>query len=202
MGYAHGHRWTEDEITQNILKVACSLNIDRMPSASEMNTVMGDSSLSNAVRRNGGFYKWAKRMELEVKNSETQTGKGFEEMAIRLLNEKNYNVQRMTTKYPFDILVNDKISIDVKAANPYISKGNRLHTVGINKKYATCDLYLIFALDEDENIERTFIIPGCDLKVTSMNFGKDSMYNTYLDRWDLLKEYDDFYKNLASVGRA
>lgn len=202
MGYAYGHRWTEDEIVRNILKVTSSLSIDRMPSASEMNIVIGDSSLSNAVRRNGGFYKWADKMELEIKNCETTTGKGCEILAKALIENLNYKVKKMSTKYPFDLLVNDKIRIDVKGSNPHISRGSRVHTVGINKKYATCDLYLIFALDEYENIERTFIIPGCDLRVTSMNFGKDSIYNIYLNRWDLFKKYNDFYNNLASLGGA
>lgn len=106
----------------------------------------------------------------------------------------------MGVKYPFDFLINNTIRIDVKAAKAYMSRGNRCHTIGINKKYATCDLYLIFALDEVENIERTFIIPGCDLRVTSMNFGKDSKYDKYINRWDLLEKYDNFYNNLALAG--
>lgn len=202
MGYAHGHRWTEDEIAQSILEVTYSLNIDRMPSASEVSAVLGDTSLNNAIRRNGGFYKWANKMGLEVKECETTTGKGYEVIAKNLIENLNYKVEKMSTKYPFDLLVNDKIRIDVKVCSPYISRGSRVHTVGINKKYATCDLYLIFALDEDKNIERTFIIPGCDLRVTSMNFGKDSIYNIYLDRWDLLKKYNDFYNNLASMAKS
>lgn len=119
-------------------------------------------------------------------------------MAKELIENMDYMTEQMSCKYPFDLLVNDKIRIDVKAAKAYISRGSRCHTVGINKRYAACDLYLIFALDKDENIERTFVIPGCDLRVTSMNFGKNSIYNIYLDRWDLLKKYDDFYNNLAS----
>jgi len=197
MGYTHGIVWNDRRIKEEIFKVMKALNINRMPSKTEIELVMEETSLVSAMGHRGGIYVWADKLGLEVKRSETQTGKGFEEVAIKLLQDRNYNVQRMTTRYPFDILVNGKISIDVKVAKAYMSRGSRCHTIGINKKYAACDLYLIFALDEDGNIERTFIIPGCDLKITSMNFGKNSIYNIYLDKWDYLKKYDDFYKNLA-----
>ncbi|MCB2310675.1 hypothetical protein LGL55_06000 [Clostridium tagluense] len=202
MGYVKGIKWNEDLIESKIYEVMRLLGIDRMPSTAETELILRDSSLSNKIAKTGGFNKWADRLGIEVKRSETQLGHKFEGKAKELIENLGYTTKQMSCKYPFDILVNDKISIDVKSAKVYLSHGSRVHTVGINKKYATCDIYLIFALDEDENIERTFIIPGCDLKVTSMNFGKDSIYNAYLDRWDLLKKYDDFYNNLASVGGA
>lgn len=120
-------------------------------------------------------------------------------MAVNILKNKNYSVKRMSTKCHFDLLINECIRIDVKASKPYLLKGSRIHTVGINKKYATCDLYLIFALDEKNNPERTFIIPGCNLKVRTLSFGKNSTYNIYLDKWDLLKIYDEFYSNLQYI---
>lgn len=199
MGYTHGAIWDDKSIENAVFKVMKALNINRMPSKTEIELIMGGIPLVSAIGHRGGLYAWAGKLGLEVKISETQTGKGFEEVAIKLLQDKNYNAQRMTTRYPFDVLVNDKISVDVKVARAYMSRGNRCHTVGINKRYATCDLYLIFALDEAEKIERTFIIPGCDLKVTSMNFGRVSKYDKYINRRDLFKKYDNFYNNLAST---
>lgn len=197
MGYVHGIRWSDELIENKIHEVMRVLGIDRMPSASETELILRDSSLSNKIAKTGGFNKWANKLGIKVKKSETQLGNKFEGRAKELIENMGYTADRMSCKYPFDILVNGKISIDVKSAKAYISHGSRVHTVGINKKYATCDLYLIFALDEDENIEKTFIIPGCDLKVTSMNFGESSIYNIYLDKWDYLKKYDNFYRNLA-----
>ncbi|MBZ9633168.1 hypothetical protein [Clostridium sp. FP1] len=200
MGYTHGVKWSNELIENKIYEVMRILDIDRMPSASEAELIIRDSSLSNKIAKTGGFIKWADKLGLEIKESETQLGNKFEGKAKELIENMGYMTERMSCKYPFDILVNSKIRIDVKSARPYMLKDNRVHTVGINKKYATCDLYLIFALDENENIERTFIVPGCDLKVTSMNFGQHSIYNIYLDRWDLFKRYDNFYNNLASLG--
>lgn len=198
MGYSHGFKWTNEIIENKIYEVMNILGINRMPSASEIKCILKDSSLSNKIAKTGGFTKWADKLGLKTKKSETQLGNKFENKAKEIIESKGYKVELMNYKYPFDLLVNDAIRIDVKSAKAYLSQGSRCHTVGINKKYATCDLYLIFALDEYENIERTFIMPGCDLRVTSMSFGKDSIYNAYINRWDLFKKYDDFYNNLAS----
>lgn len=184
-------------IEREIKRVANTLSIDRMPSASEMDMVTGSSSLSNKVSKTGGFYSWASKLNLKVKNSETQTGKGFETVAVKMILDKGYEVKRMTTKYPFDLLVNNNISIDVKVGRRHCIGNSRLYTIGINKKYATCDLYMIFALNEEEKVEKLLIIPGNELKVTTMNFGKHSIYDKYIDRWDYIEKYDKFYKQLA-----
>jgi hypothetical protein len=197
MGYTYGVRWNNDLIENEIRKVISALNIDRMPSNEEIILVNKNSKLSNAIRRNGGFYNWASILGLQVKNCETKTGKEFEEIAKDLLIQQGYRVEKMSTKYPYDLLVNEHIRIDVKAARAHIIKNTRWHTVGLNKKYATCDLYLIFALSETDAIEKMFIIPGTDLKLTSLNFGANSKYDKYLNRWDLLEKYDRFYKQLA-----
>jgi len=197
MGYTVGIRWNDEEIKKQIFITMDALNIKRMPSASEIKIVQGNGTLSNAIRRNGGFYKWSDNLGLEVENCETQTGKGYEMIAANMIENKGYKVARMTTKYPFDLLVNDNISIDVKVAKQYENRGSLMHTVGINKKYATCDLYLIFLLDISGNLERTLIIPGNELKHTSLNLGKDSIYNKYIDRWDYLDKFNNFYAQLA-----
>lgn len=197
MGYTHGTHWDDEKIKSEIYKVMNALNITRMPSKTEIELVTGKTSLVSIIGHKGGLYKYAKKLNLEVKRSETQTGKGFEVIAIDMIVNKGYEVKRMTTKYPFDLLVNNNISVDVKAARSYINNGSRVHTVGINKKYSTCDIYIIFLLDKADEIERTLIIPGNELKLTSLNLGKDSKYNKYIDRWDLIERYDKFYKQLA-----
>jgi hypothetical protein len=199
MGYTNGERWTEDKIKSEILKVVKVLNLERMPSNTEIQMVMGDSRLSNAIRRQGGFYSLGESLGLPIKPSETQTGKGYEEYAVGLLVNRGYKVERMSVRHPYDLLVNDNIKIDTKAGNPYFLKGSRVHTIGINKKNATCDLYMIFALDENSNVEKLFIIPGSRLKLTSLNFGEDSKYDKYLDRWDLIEKYDRFYKSIVQA---
>ena len=104
----------------------------------------------------------------------------------------------MTTKYPFDLLVNGLVKIDVKSACAYYSKnGSRLHTFGINKEVATCDIYMIFALNENgDKIERTFIIPSHHIEMKSLNLGEDSKYNKYIEKYDYIDKYINFKKSI------
>lgn len=201
MGYVKGIRWSDELMINKIHEVMNALNINRMPSSNECILVTGNLGLSCCIDRHGGFYKIANKLGLKVKNCETTTGKGFEKIAKEMIEDKGYEVERMTTKYPFDLLVNNKVRIDVKSCRPFWANESRMHVIGLNKKYATCDLYLIYALDEEDKPERTFIIPGCDLKITTLSIGKNSKYNIYLNRWDLLKKYNDFYNNLSKIER-
>jgi hypothetical protein len=197
LGYVHGIKWTDEKIEKEIKRVMYALHINRMPSRSEIEEVLKDSALTNKIGKLGGFQYWANKLGLETKESETSTGKEFEEKAIGILESRGYRVQRMTTKYPYDLLVNEHIKVEVKVGRPYMLKGeSRVHTFRTSKRHATCDLYLIFALDESEEVERLFIIPGCELKIVTLCIGKNSKYNKYIDRWDLVDKFNEFYKGL------
>jgi len=189
-------QWTTQKVEKETHKVMEALCIDTMPSVNEMNMVLGDSSLANKVLKTVGLYTWAKKLSIEIKSSETKIGNDYEELATELLTKKRYKVIKMSTRYPYDLLVNKNIKVDVKVGKAYISKGTRVHTIGINKKYATCDIYLIFALNKKDEIEKTLIIPSTELKLTSLNFGKESKYDKYLDRWDYLEKYTHLFKQL------
>lgn len=197
MGYAKGIKWNEKLIEDEIIKVANTLGIDYMPSKTEIVSVWGNDALTNKIAKTGGFNYWAEKLELNIKNSDTKLGQQYEEKAIKIIKSKGFQVKRMTTKYPFDLLVNDKISIDVKVARPSDTCGARSHIFTTAKKYATCDLYMIFALDEVGEVERMFIIPGNDLKVVTMSIGSKSKYDKYINRWDYLDKFNRFYEHLA-----
>ena len=197
MGYNNrGIEWNDEKVKTEIREIINVLNIDRMPSASEMEMVTGNAALSCKIAKTGGFYKWADKLGLKVKNCETKTGKGYEEITFNLLKDKGYSVKRMSVKYPFDLIVNNKVSIDVKVGNVYMLKGSRVHTVGVSKKFATCDLYIVFALNEQKKVEKTFIIPGIELDVVTMSFGSKSKYDKYINRWDYIDKYLEFYNGL------
>ena len=200
MGYTHGMKWNENTIRIEIKKTMDMLNIEHMPSRTEMKSALLNDALANKIARTGGFPFWANKLNIEEKESETRLGQSYEVKAMGLIEEKGFKIDRMTTKYPFDLLVNNNIKVDVKVGKPGDIRGSRVHTFRTAKKYATCDLYMIFALKEDEEIERLFIIPGSELKVVTLCIGRKSKYDKYINRWDLLKKYDNFYNNLASIG--
>jgi hypothetical protein len=201
MAYAHGVQWNEQKIIDEIINICKILMIDRFPSREEIKSVRNDEALHSAICRNGGYKYYSNILCLQMKASETLTGWQFEDIAKESMETcLGYKVEKMPTKYPYDLLVNDFVKVDVKCARPFCMRGDRVHTFGINKKHSTCDIYVIYALSEDDRIERTFIIPGHELKVVTMCIGLNSKYNKYVDRWDYFDMYNQFYKSLSIFG--
>jgi maleate cis-trans isomerase len=194
MGHTHGIRWTDELVKEEIYKIMKALNIKRMPSRSEMKSVRKDDALSNKIAKTGGFRHWAKKLNLTLKECETNIGQDYEKLVKVMIQEKGYEVKSMTTKHPYDLLVNQNIKIDVKVARPYVSKINsKYHTFNLEKKYPTCDIYVFVCLDEEEYIERILIIPSKYLRQTQLSIGKESIYNKYLDKWGYIDKYKEFY---------
>jgi hypothetical protein len=198
MGRKNETRWTNEFLEQQIKNVMGELQIDRMPTRSEIFSVRFNDPLHNGIVRHGGYDYWAKKLGLLIKNSESKTGWKQEEVAIKLLENKGYSVKAMSHRCPFDIMINDSVKIDVKASKPWVLKGIRQHTFGINKKNPTCDIYMVFALDDFGGTERLFIIPSIELKLVTMCIGQKSKYNKFIDRWDFIDKYDSFYKTIAT----
>ena len=195
MGHTHGIEWTDSLVKEEILKIKESLNIDRMPTRKEIELVTKNSKLTNRISRTKGFYGWAKELNLSIKESETTFGKKYEFIIKELLEKHNFKVEKMVQNYPFDLLVNGNVKIDVKVAKPYISNINSTyHTFNLYKKYASCDVYICVCLTVEEEIERVLIIPSSELKITQLSIGKDSYYNKFNERFDYISKYSDFYK--------
>jgi hypothetical protein len=197
MGYTHGTQWTEEKLQKRILDAINELQIDHMPTRSEIFSLRFNDPLHNGIVRNGGYDYWAKRLGLKVKDSESKLGWLYEEIAAKELENHGYTVSHMSRKYPYDLLINEFVKIDVKVGKPWLLRSSRVHTFGINKKNPVCDVYMVFALNEQGDTERLFIIPSFELKLISMCIGKDSKYNKFINRWDLIDKYDQFYKSLA-----
>lgn len=188
--------WNDLKVEQGIKKVMGKLDINRMPSASETREVNGDYTLSNAISRSGGFESWAERLELEMKVSETSLGRKYEEIIANRLREMGFEIKIMTTKHPYDLLVNDKVKVDVKSSNLYNSNGaGKWHTFNLEKEYPTCDIYIAVALVGGE-IDRIFIIPSKYLHITQLSVGKESVYNKFINQWNYIGQYDKFYNSI------
>ena len=198
MGYVQGIKWNNELIKAKIYEVMGVLEIKRMPSASETELVLQNSSLSNKIAKTGGFYSWAKRLKLEIKHTETSTGKEYESKLSWYLIDKGYEVKQMSVKHPYDLLVNESIKIDVKAARRYYynNKGY-MYSFNMEKVDASCDLYVCYCINDLDLIEKVLVIPGRDIKSTQLSIGKNTVYEKYVNRWDLLEQYDKFYKQLA-----
>ena len=192
-------KWTDEKIESGIREIMNSLYINRMPTRTEVIEIMGNNTLGARLCRDGGYRCWANRLGLDVQENRTNLGLDYEYVAKQMLEDKfNYKVEKMTTRYPYDLLVNDAIKVDVKVGKPNFIKTSRVHTFGLHNRYSSCDLFIIFALEESGDIEKTLIIPGHELNVTTLCIGKQSRYDVYSDRWDYFGLYDNFYKKISS----
>lgn len=116
--------WTQDKILLYVKACMSATGLTRMPSRSELSKYYGNDKLTNAIRRfPGGYYKIAEILNIEMKESETQFGKYGEDLATKLLEEHGFAVERMSTRYAYDLYVNGSVKVDVKTARP--SRANK-----------------------------------------------------------------------------
>jgi hypothetical protein len=198
MGYSHGIAWNEKMVRDEILKVMDALLITRMPSRKEICNTTGNEALVNKISKTGGFHKWAEKLNIKTKDSATELGYNHESYAkLKLVSKMGMDVLKMSANHPYDFLVNGSIKVDVKCAKPSYAHSCRVHTFATRKKYASCDLYVLIALDERDRVEKCMIVPAHEMKVVTCSIGKVSVYDKYIDRWDYFEKFDSFYKTLS-----
>ncbi len=148
MGYAHGTKWTDEKIENEIYNVINVLNIDRMPTKTEIGIVTKNHGLNNKISRSGGYKYWANKLGLDIKDSETRLGQEWEVYTKNIIESRGYYVEKMTTRHPYDLLINNNIKVDVKVSNYYHGKGFKYHTFNLENKYHNCDIFICIGLDE------------------------------------------------------
>lgn len=195
MGYAKGRKWCYQDMCNEVYKVMETLDINRMPTASECNLVVGNTSLSNVIAKRGGFLWLADKLGLEQSKCESRLGLKGELMIKEILEQKGYKVEKMKNKHPYDLLVNKNVKIDIKASNLYTSpKGWTSYSFNLEKDSPTCDIYVIIC----NGMDRILVIPSKFLTQTQLCItGDKSKYDIYKDRWDYIEQYDVFYKSVS-----
>ncbi|MDU8967449.1 MAG: hypothetical protein E7H39_16555 [Clostridium sp.] len=192
MGYSRGIRWSSEKIINEILEVMRVLDIKRMPSKNECDLVTGNYTLSNAIRRYGGYEYFSQYLNLESKECESKIGLKGELKIKEILENKGYKVEKMSNKHPYDLLVNENIKIDVKTARKYNSdKGWSSYSFNLEKSNPTCDIYVFICIED----EKYLIIPSKFLRQTQLCItDKESKYDVFKDRWEYVEVYNKFYK--------
>lgn len=201
MGYAHGVRWDEDLITKKLLCIVETLGIYHFPTHSEMVGFYGNHSLAVAVSRNGGSRHWANKMNLPIKECESEVGNDFELYAMQDI-EKNTGLvsKKMKPRYPYDIATSNHIKVDVKVSYPSMyGSGGVTNTFNLEKKNPTCDIFILYCLKENGSIYKTLVIPSCFLAgKTQVGVGLLSKWDVFENQWRFFREYAEFYYNLTS----
>lgn len=186
--------WSDELIEQELKKSIEILGLDRMPTANELKSIERND-LHCKVSRTLKYSGWADKLNLNMKDCDTRAGQNFEANLENILKSKGFSVQRMSTRYPFDLLVNGCVKIDAKVSNPYNYEGQTYHTFRLAKKYGSCDIYMCQTL-LSEQPDRLFIIPSHYVQVVMLSVGKKSKYDKYIDRWDYIEQYSNFMKSL------
>lgn len=199
MAYSNRIEWTDSLTEGKIMELANQFEPIRMPSRVEMDEYYGNSSLSNRVSKTGGFYSWAERLGLEVKNSETKIGIKAEHDIAKMLSDIGYTVELTSTRYPYDLLVNGCVKIDVKAAHKtkVNSNSDYCYMYRLNKRQQTCDFYIFCEVDDDE-ISSIYVVPASVItgQIQVGMGAKTTKYDVYRNRFDLIGETVDFFKSL------
>ena len=199
MGYTHGKRWTDDDIKREVRMAMDFMQINRMPSRSELLSVSGDNSLVSKIgKRPGGWYGLAHELGLQVKSSDTQTGKTNESVVEKLLIEKGFSVTKMSQNFPYDLLVDECVKIDVKSSKLYRGTQGNFYSFNLEKRYATCDVYVLLTLDDDGFANKFYIVPSVFvISNTQISIGEiSSKYNKYIDRWDYITNLSEYFTKL------
>lgn len=196
MGYSKGIRWTDDLIKEKVLEVKKAFSLDRMPSRSECIQYFHNEALVNAISKRKKWYQLAQELGLRVKDSETYFGKSEESNAAEMLISLGFSVRKMPQNFPYDLLVDDCVKVDVKASHLYHGPNGNFYTFNLEKQFATCDIYILFALAECEE-KRIFVVPSKFVIAQSqISMGAlKSKYHKFENRWDFISSLSDFWNN-------
>lgn len=185
-------KWTNDMVAREIMKIANLYSPPRMPSNAEVIEHCGNYKLSNAIQKRGGYAEWAERLGLELKKSDSYTGIKTEKEMAQKLADKGFEVESTTVKFPYDLLLNGCVKVDVKAANLSYVRDYQVHAYRVAKPQQTCDFYLFHELDTDA----TYVVPAhlcCGHTQVVMGIGSKK-YEPYKEAWDLISKASEFYK--------
>lgn len=200
MGYAYGTQWTNEMIESAIKEVMKIANINTMPTHSLMKEITGNNALSNVVRRHGGSKYWADKLGFETKSCESKFGYEFECECLNYLTLLGYDCELTKARYPYDILADRNIKIDVKSSNLYSCSNGSFYTFNLEKEMPTCDVFVCYCI-KNSKIHKIYIIPSCVLSgKTQLSIGENnSKYDRYIDNWTILKQFKAFYEDLECI---
>lgn len=165
-----------------------------------MKEYTGGNALTCAISKRTTSSALARELGLPLKeDSDTNVGKSFEKEAKEDLISLGYEVRRMSTGFPYDLLVDDCVKIDVKASRLYYGKAGNFYSFNLEKPYCTCDIYILKTLDDNFHSTDTYIIPSKFVATnTQISIGEiNSKYHRFRDKWDYVKEYVEFMRSVA-----
>jgi len=123
---------------------------------------------------------------------------GKEALTWKLKFIEAFNKMEAALNFPYDLLVDDCVKVDVKVSNLFTGRTGNFYSCNLEKPYFTCDIYLVYLL-ENNKVKDVLVIPGKTVATnTQISIGeKNSKYYAYRDRWDLFEKFLEFYKKVS-----
>lgn len=199
MGHEHGVKWTQESIEKALLEVVKETGLNRMPSRAEVQQYFGNHCLANAISKKIGWYHLAEKLNLPIKQSETYFGKNQEQLVQEEIIAMGHEVRRMPQNFPYDLLVDDCVKIDVKASRLYRGSNGNFYTFNLEKPFCTCDIYVLRIMSDINEVISTLIVPSKDVPTHSqISVGEfRSKYHKYQGKWDYLDRYIRFFESVS-----
>ena len=197
--------WNKDNIEKALRYMVEQTGQKTLPTHAETKKFYGNYKLSNAMRRNGGPRYWGERMNLEFKDCDSRKGEQFEDYFVAEMLEKGFDAERVNydePRFPFDVLINGCVKVDVKVARVFGSDKQGYYSFNLEHKKHSCDFFVCYCLDSSgENIVKTYIIPASIMDGKSqigvgLSQSKDDAYS---GRYDLMGQTCEFYDSLNLV---
>jgi hypothetical protein len=178
VGYSHGKRWTDEDVERELRHIVATTGM--VPTAQRLGAA-GRQDLSNQIGRRGGFAHWRNKIGLPENDSESAMGHRWETHVAELLEATGHAAERQTARAPFDILVDDCVRVNVKSAHwgaygrDNYCKG---HFFGIGKTWASCDVFALVAVTDDEP-PRVMWVPWHEARQQTITLTKSHRFNGY-----------------------
>lgn len=190
--------WTKDKIKSELLYMIEKSGLKRMPTSKEVSSFYGNYKLSNAISKRKMWVSLAKELGLEIKDSETAFGKSYEAIAMEQLICKGFEVDKMPQNFPYDLLINNSVKIDVKVSKLYKGTSGNFYSFNLEKPFTTCDIYILY-LENTNMIKDILIIPSKFVaRNTQISIGENSSkYYRFSQKWDYINNYADFNERIV-----
>lgn len=159
-------RWTDDMVADRIRGIASKTGV--FPSISFLRE-SGQNDLACQITRRGGSFAWADRLGLKREHSDSDTGWEGEVAVQGILEAEHFRVERQSAvRWPFDLLVNGVLRVDVKAARfaTYGPCSGWFYRIG---KAPQADLIALHQLDTGT----TYWIPWVSVPTSNITISKD-----------------------------
>lgn len=207
MGDKRKTGWTEARIEEKLLEAIRALGSKHFPTHSELANYFNNKALAVAVTKHGGTKYWAEKLNMPIKDCESSWGNKFEEYAINDIKHHTGLDSIITIpRFPYDVYTADCIKIDIKASLPIKEKKFSSWTFNLEKKMPTCDIFIFYCVGDDKLVKKTCVIPSVIVSgQTQLGIGTLSKYDSFIDRWDIITDYYEFYmlqkSNTQLLGR-